>query len=407
MPKGRDLTGKSWLETLLTATSTIPKDNREQKQWQARLLVKPKTAPYPILFETNEDLVWSCNQQGRLCVHFNGLSGHMFRVYCSQRQLPWFKRFLEDQQTKRTGKNKHSSALFSLRSAQISWQEKDDKGHPWDNHYLTLSCTVDNRLWSAEGTEKVRTEKATNTAKILTRLNSKKNLSKTQEAYARRLNSTLNKLDGPFDRPSQPLYQGQSHIIAGISLGWDKPLTLAIWNASTQKVLIYRSIKQLLGKDYSLFLKQRQEQQKQSHNRHKAQRQGKSSQFGTSNLGQHIDRLLAEAVVLTAKQYGAGSIAVPKLDNIRNLLQAEIDAKSERKIPGYLEGQKRYSKQYKRNIHKWSYGRLIDQIVSKSAQVGLAVEEVSQPISGNPQTKAKEVAIVAYESRQTMAPKTI
>ncbi|WP_326521068.1 type V CRISPR-associated protein Cas12k [Leptothoe kymatousa] len=399
IPKGRDLTSQAWLSTLLTATSTVPKDNQEHKRWQSRLLTKPRTIPFPILFETNEDLSWSLNSKGRLCVHFNGLREHTFQIYCDQRQLPWFKRFLEDQQTKRTSKNKHSSALFTLRSARISWQEIDTKGHPWDNHCLTLSCTVDKRLWSAEGTEEVRQEKAADTAKILTRLNEKDSLSKTQVAYARRLTSTLERLESSFDRPSQPRYQGQSQIIVGLSLGWDSPLTLAIWKSDTQEILVYRSLRQLLAKDYPLFLKQRREQQKQSHQRHKAQCQGKGNQFGTSNLGQHIDRWLAKAVVKTAKQYDAGSIAIPSLDNIRDILQTEIDARAEQKIPGYVEAQKRYTKQYKKNIHKWSYGRLLDQITSKASQENLAIEKSKQPLSGTSQAKAKSVAINAYESR--------
>lgn len=401
IPNGRDLTGQAWLLTLLTATTTVPKDNREHKRWQDQLLAYPSTIPFPILFETNEDLVWSQNQSGRLCVRFNGLSEHTFQIYCDQRQLPWFQRFLEDQQTKRASKQ-HSSALFALRSARISWKPNDRKGHPWDTHYLTLSCTVDTRLWSAEGTDEVRQEKAADIAQVLTRLNEKESLSDTQEGYARRLNSTLEKLNNPYNRPSQPRYQGQPNVIAGISLGWDKPLTLAIWNANTQEVLTYRSLKQLLGKDYGLFLKHRQEQQKQSHNRHKAQRRGQGNQFGTSNLGQHIDRLLAKAVIEAAKQHSAGSIAVPKLDNIRDILHAEIEAKAEQKAPGYVEGQKRYARQYKRNIHKWSYGRLIDQISSKAAQVGLVVEAAKQPVKGDALEKAKEVAIAAYESRQAV-----
>ena len=402
VPKGRDLTGKLWLETLLATTSKIPKDNQEWQQWQARLFARPKTAPYPILFETNEDLVWSCNQQDRLCVRFNGLSGHLFKVYCDQRQLPWFKRFLEDQQTKRDGKNQHSSALFALRSARISWQESDRKGHPWDTHYLTLFCTVDVRLWSAEGTEEVRQEKAVETAKVLTRLSEKGSLSDTQQSYAKRLTSTLKRLDSSFDRPSQPHYQGKPHIIIGLSLGWDNPLTLAVWNAKTQKVLAYRSLRQLLGKNYALFLRQRREQGEQSHNRHKAQRQGKSNQFGTSNLGEHIDRLLAKAVVATAQQYEAGSIAVPKLDNIREILQAEIEAKAEQKAPGSVEGQKRYAKQYKSSIHKWSYSRLLDQVGSRAAQTGLVVETVKQLRQKTASEMAVAAAIAAYASRQTV-----
>ncbi len=45
-------------------------------------------------FETNEDLKWHKNEQGRLCVRFNGLSEHTFQIYCDRRQLHWFQRFL-------------------------------------------------------------------------------------------------------------------------------------------------------------------------------------------------------------------------------------------------------------------------------------------------------------------------
>ncbi|MFQ4139006.1 type V CRISPR-associated protein Cas12k [Nodosilinea sp. PGN35] len=402
IPKGRDLTGQAWLSTLLTATTNVPKDNREHKQWQDKLLAQPRTIPFPILFETNEDLVWSRNQSDRLYVRFNGLSEHTFQIYCDQRQLPWFQRFLEDQDTKRASKNQHSSALFTLRSARISWQESDRKGHPWDTHYITLFCTVDLRLWSVEGTEEVRQEKAAETAKVLARLGEKDSLSDTQQNYAKRLTSTLERLNSPFDRPSQSRYQGKPNIIAGISLGWDNPITLAIWNASTQEVLVFRSLRQLLSKDYDLFLRQRREQGKQSHDRHKAQRQGKNNRFGTSHLGEHVDRLLAKAVVVTAQQYGAGSIAVPTLDNIREILQAEIQAKAEQKAPGSIEGQKRYAKQYRSSIHKWSYGRLLDQIGSKATQTGLVVEAVKQPWAGNAREMAKAVAIAAYKSRQAV-----
>lgn len=402
IPKGRDLTGKAWLSTLQTATTTVPKDNREHKQWQDQLMAKLRTIPFPILFETNTDLVWSQDQAGRLCVHFNGLSEHTCQIYCDQRQLPWFQRFLEDQTTKRASKNQHSSALFALRSARISWQESERKGQPWDTHYLTLSCTVDTRLWSAEGTEEVRHEKATEIAKVLTRLSEKSSLSNTQRSYAKRLTSTLKRINSPFDRPSQPRYQGNPHIIVGLSLGWDNPLTLAVWNAKTQEVLAYRSLRQLLGKDYALFLRQRREQGKQSHARHKAQCQSRNNQFGTSNLGEHVDRLLAKAVVVIAQQYGAGSIAVPKLDNIREILQAEIEAKAEQKAPGSVEGQKRYAKQYKSSIHKWSYGRLLDQIASKAAQNGLAIEAVKQPWQQSASKMAKAVAVAAYACRQTV-----
>ncbi|MDX2228809.1 MAG: type V CRISPR-associated protein Cas12k [Leptolyngbyaceae cyanobacterium bins.349] len=132
IPHGRDLTGQSWLNALETATQSAPKDNAEAKRWQDRLLANPSVLPFPLIFETNEDLVWEKNSKGRLCVHFNGLSEHTFAIYCDQRQLHWFQRFREDQETKRASKNQHSSGLFTLRSARLSWQEGQGGGNPWD-----------------------------------------------------------------------------------------------------------------------------------------------------------------------------------------------------------------------------------------------------------------------------------
>ena len=111
-PHGRNLTGEQWLETLITATTTVPADNKEARAWQDILLTKPKSLPFPITFETNEDLKWHKNDKGRFCVRFNGLSEHIFQIYCDRRQLHWFQRFLQDQQIKREGKNSHSSGLL-------------------------------------------------------------------------------------------------------------------------------------------------------------------------------------------------------------------------------------------------------------------------------------------------------
>ena len=128
-PHGRDLTDEQWLNSLqfvatpdivnskyIYKTFCILKDPHKslelvaivillaqkyiaiEKSWQAIFLTKPKFLPFPITFETNEDLKWHKNETGRLCVRFNGLSEHIFQIYCDHRQLHWFKRFLEDQQ---------------------------------------------------------------------------------------------------------------------------------------------------------------------------------------------------------------------------------------------------------------------------------------------------------------------
>nr|7PLA_A Chain A, ShCas12k [Scytonema hofmannii] len=401
MPKGRDLTNAKWLETLLTATTTVAEDNAQAKRWQDILLTRSSSLPFPLVFETNEDMVWSKNQKGRLCVHFNGLSDLIFEVYCGNRQLHWFQRFLEDQQTKRKSKNQHSSGLFTLRNGHLVWLEGEGKGEPWNLHHLTLYCCVDNRLWTEEGTEIVRQEKADEITKFITNMKKKSDLSDTQQALIQRKQSTLTRINNSFERPSQPLYQGQSHILVGVSLGLEKPATVAVVDAIANKVLAYRSIKQLLGDNYELLNRQRRQQQYLSHERHKAQKNFSPNQFGASELGQHIDRLLAKAIVALARTYKAGSIVLPKLGDMREVVQSEIQAIAEQKFPGYIEGQQKYAKQYRVNVHRWSYGRLIQSIQSKAAQTGIVIEEGKQPIRGSPHDKAKELALSAYNLRLT------
>ena len=399
IPHGRDLTGASWLNTLETATQTVPKDNAEAKRWQNRLLTNPSVLPFPLIFETNEDLVWKRNAKGRLCVHFNGLSDYTFAIYCDNRQLHWFQRFLEDQETKRSSKNQHSSGLFTLRSARLAWQVGEGKGNPWDVHQLTLYCTIDPRLWTAEGTEQVRQEKAAEVAKKITQMESKGDLLATQQVYVKRLNSTLTRINTPFDRPSKPLYQGQSHIVVGLSLGLEKPATVAVWNADTNQVLAQYGIRQLLGENYRLFTRRRTEQLKTAHQRHKAQKREAPKQLGESELGQYVDRLLAKSIVTIAKTFKSGSIAVPKLGNIREIVEAEIKAKAEEKCPGFVEGQRKYAKQYRTSVHRWSYGRLIESIRSQATKLGIVIEEAKQPLTGKSEEKAKDVAIAAYQAR--------
>lgn len=199
-------------------------------------------------------MVWSKNQKGRLCVHFNGLSDLTFELYCDNRQLHWFQRFLEDQQTKRQIKNHYSSGLFTLRNGHLVWQKGEGKGEPWNLNRLSLYCCVDDRLWTSEGTEQVRQEKADEITKIIVKMKEKSGLKDTQKAFIQRKESTLNRMNNSFERPSQPLYQGQPHILVGVSLGLEKPATVAVVDAIANKILAYRSIRQLLGDNYELLV---------------------------------------------------------------------------------------------------------------------------------------------------------
>jgi len=399
IPKGRDLTNAKWVEMLLTATSTVPEDNAEAKRWQDILSTRSSSLPFPLVFETNEDLVWSKNEKGRLCVHFNGLSDLDFEVYCDSRHLHWFKRFLEDQQTKRESKNQHSSALFTLRNSRLAWQKCEGKDETWNLHRLTLYCCVDDRLWTAEGTEQVRQEKADDITKLIANMRGKSDLSDAQQAFIQRKKSTLARIKNSFERPSQPLYQGQSHILVGVSLGLEKPATVAVVDAIANKVLTYRSDKQLLGDNYKLLNRQRQKQRSLSHKRHKAQKSFSSNEFGTSELGEYVDRLLAKEIVEIAQTYKAGSIVLPNLGDMREIIKSEIQAIAEAKCPGSVEIQQKYAKQYLINVHQWSYGRLIQTIQSKAAQTGVTIEEGKQPARGSTQDKAKELALSTYHLR--------
>jgi transposase len=214
------------------------------------------------------------------------------------------------------------------------------------------------------------------------------------------LNSTLVRINSSFNRPSRSVYQGQSNIVVGVSLGSTKPATVAVWDASTNKVMAYRSLKQLLGDDYKLLNRQRRQDQRTTHQRHVAQKRSASTQFGTSELGQYVDRLLAKAIIEVATAYKASSVALPKLGQVREILQSEIQARAEQKSPGCIEGQQKYAKQYRISIHRWSHGRLIESIQSQAAKIGIACEEALQPLKGSPQEKAREVAITAYQSRK-------
>ena len=72
-------------------------------------------------------------------------------------------------------------------------------------------------------------------------------------------------------------------------------------------------------------------------------------------------------------EYQVSAIAVPKIENMKEIVQSDIKAKVEAKIPGCEKGQKEYAKQYRINIHNWSYGRLIENITTQASKFGIAI----------------------------------
>ncbi len=109
-----------------------------------------------------------------------------------------------------------------------------------------------------------------------------------------------------------------------MSLGLENPATIAVVNGTTGNVLTYRNIKQLLAENYTLLNRQRQPKYLLSHQRHIAQRMAAPNDFGDSELGEYIDRLLAKEIIAIAQTYKAGSIVLPKLGDMREQIQAEI-----------------------------------------------------------------------------------
>jgi hypothetical protein len=399
LPQGRDLTGERFLTALEAATKNVPADNDEASKWQSQLLKRPDLVPFPIILEDNKDLKWFLDRQGKVALHIGGISEHEFTIGCGQRQLHYFQQFLSDYQTMLASKRQHTSSLFLLRSAKLRWVPRKDRGESWNVYQLYLSCTLDTRLLTVEGTELVKQEVAVGTTQKLVTMQKKVDRTDTQDNYVKRLQSTLDRLDRPFKRPSKPIYQGQSNIMVAVSMGLQSPVTAIAIDVTTQQVLAYRNTKQLLGDNYRLVNRQRNIQTQQRHSSHKAQKQGLSRQFSNSELGEHLDRLFAKAIVELAQTYRVGSIALPTLDQIRLSIQSEVDAMAQQKIPDYLEGQKKYAKQVRINLHNWSYNRLSESIMSKAAQSEIAIEYGNQPARASPNDRAREIALSAYAKR--------
>jgi transposase len=265
---------------------------------------------------------------------------------------------------------------------------------------LVLCCTVEARLWTAEGTEQVRQEKVAEVIKVLTSMAAKTHLRKTQQGFVRRKESSLQRFQQPYPRPSRPLYQGKPEVLIGVSLGLEKPVTVAVVNISTNKVLAYRSSKQLLGKHDALLHKFRKEQQRQAHQGHRQRLKGIVQPAKESQLGQYLDRLFARAIVQVAQHYQAGSIVLPNLTNIREVLDAEVQQRAEQKVPDYLEAQQRYAKAYRSQVHRWRYHSLSQSISSKADEAGISIEFAKQELAGTPAEKARALAFQGYSNRQ-------
>uniref|UniRef100_B8HMX2 Uncharacterized protein n=1 Tax=Cyanothece sp. (strain PCC 7425 / ATCC 29141) TaxID=395961 RepID=B8HMX2_CYAP4 len=406
-PKGRDLTGEEFLETLAIATQQLSETVAQAREWNDKILTQPKFMPYPIIYGSSTDVRWRKTSKSRITVSFNGIDKYLkaadpeikawfkdhqeypFRLHCDERQLPFFQRFLEDWQFYQANKETYPAGLLTLSSTLLGWREGEGKGDPWNVNRLALYCTFDTRLMTAEGTLDVQKEKS---EKAL------KNLAKAKPDP--RNHSTLDRLKNLPVRPSRTPYQGNPEILVGLRVGLTNPITAAVVNGRTGEVLTYRTPSTLLGDRYDLFNRHRHQQEQNALERHKYQKRGVTYQPSESELGKYVDRLLAKAIIELAQTYKAGSIVIPCLTHLREILASEIAARAEEKCPGSVEAQDNYAKEYRRKIHNWSYNRLISAICSKAEQLGIIVESGFQPYEGDSYQQAKDLAIAVYHSRQ-------
>jgi hypothetical protein len=479
LPKGRDPTGERYAESLLSAIALPNLNEIDQIEAHLSVLKEQKqvnlfnSLPYPIIFGSADDLIWSVetrsatsnlaklsigqestttkkrkqknkkqNSPDRLCVRFKGLKDSLFKIQCDRRQLPIFRQFLTDYQLhfQAPEKERFSQALFVLQSAQLLWRpntqghspktdlidrSRSSKNKPWQTHRLYLHCNIDTRLLSIEGTEEVRQQTRQDVLKNLKgqeTLNAEQlqqlELTANQRSYAKRLQSTLARLDNPSPlRPSVNRYQGNPLITVGVSLNPKIPLTACVVDLQTGNILACQDVKQLLTvkkikakpekrsrfqlkfADWRLVNKLHFRRQRNLLDRPEEYKQGQYREGDSeSNLGLYVERLLASRLIHLAIRWQAGSIAVPDLKYIREILESEIQARARRKYPAHKKLQEQYAKQFRTMNHRWSYSRLIQCICDRAAREGILVITGQQPIQGEPREKAKQVATSAHSA---------
>ncbi|GBE93159.1 arabinan synthesis protein [Nostoc cycadae WK-1] len=401
LPKGRDITGTKSSQAFNNLINQIPKDDEEFAEWVATFLRKISKIPYPIDYGSS-DLSWGKDKKGNIFVYFNGWAKYHFQICCNKRQLHFFERFLEDYKAFKAsekGEEKLSGSLVTLRSAQLLWQQGEGKGEPWKVNKLALHCTYDARLCTAEGTEEVRQEKTDKAQKEITKAETHENLDSNEQKKLNKNKSSLSRLKNSFARPSEPTYRGHCNIIVGVSFHPTELATLAVVDVNTKKILVCKTVKELLGNSFRLLSRRRRQQVHFRKEREKAQKKDSPCNIGESQLGEYVDKLLAKRIVEVAKTYKASCIILPRLKDATEIRTSVIQAKAETKFPGDVNAQKLYVKEYNRQIHNWSYSRLQESIKSKAGELKISIEFGIQPSYDTLQEQARDLALSAYQCR--------
>jgi hypothetical protein len=437
-PRGRDVQNKALTSCLENINRDDFADDLEYMLWHNPISRNAPPLPHPIEFNSNTDLRWlklyrkqhKCKRAAseesiesseltqRLFVEFKGLTrrnNYVFEVYCDRRQLDIFQQFFNDDQLLRnsSSEEKYSSSLFTLRSATLLWdrQESQDRyrhqtlpaqtvDEPWNTNQLYLHCAIETKSLTAEGMREIQQQKTQKVNNILDKQSKNIAASINQQQSQRKNQTSLALIDRSLPRPSRPLYQGNPQIIVGLIFDPVKPIYLAVVDVTTQKTLACRSTRQLLGDKYPKLSEYRLKQQQNSHHRRKKHKQGQFHQPTESTQGDHLDRLLAKAIIQVAQAFNASSIALPPVDRKIEKIQSEVEAYAEEEIPEDIETQKKLTRKTSLVIHKWSYYRLSEYIKGSAAKLDLNVETGSLQSFGTPAEQAREIALSAYNSRK-------
>ena len=168
----------------------------------------------------------------------------------------------------------------------------------------------------------------------------------------------------------------------------------------TGKTIACRSTRQLLGDKYPQLSEYRLKQQHNSRHRRIQNQRGQFHQLTESTQGEHLDRILAKAVIQVAQEFKAASIALPPVDNSIEKIQSVLEADAEEEIPEDSGTQQKRTRKISVAIHKWSYNRLSRYIRSNAAKLDIAVEMGTLPSPGTPPLQATAIAMSAYNSRK-------
>ncbi|AFY95134.1 type V CRISPR-associated protein Cas12k [Chamaesiphon minutus] len=389
----------------------------------------------------------SVESRKRVCVGFKSFEEkYAFEVAGDYRHIHAVWQALKERKIYDKNIDENTSALFLVRSATLIWRDYKknenrivrrrkannkrskreggtagtkpdslrapafyDPEFPWNRYQLFLHCTIETLYVSKEGTElklemqkKPITKALQTLEKNITESEEKGESTKNRKDRHSRQSGTLRRMecyDDNYERPSKSLYTGQPHIVTGIALGASGLVTATIVDTSSGKILECRGRKALLGKQDRLVNRRQFQRQLNMRRRTQNQRRGANNQFGEANLGDTIDRHIANAVVDFAKTYQSGCIVLPDMEDYRRRKQSEMAALAERECSGWKGVEKKFAKAQNVKIHSWSYGRSIEYITNQAEKEGMLVKIGRQPIHGSSQEQAKQMAIEVYQDK--------